>query len=120
MNSDLPASLMGGRARPCRLFADPFSSPVASFGEVSGMDSDVIPMAPLKQRGSLVFDDGHRSEIQEGDLKVIRKKYGIHSSVQMRSSLDFERASDGGPGEIDVFEAYLLAGFWGTIPSAHS
>ncbi|KAL0826725.1 hypothetical protein Bca101_050402 [Brassica carinata] len=52
-------------------------------------------MAPLKQRGSLVLDDGPRSEIQEGGLKVIRRKYGIHSSVQMRSSLEFERAPEG-------------------------
>ena len=105
MKSDLPASLVGGRVRPCRLFADPFSSHVASFGEVSETDSEAIPMAPLKQRGSLVLDDGPCSEIQEGGLKVIRRKYGIHSSVQMRSSLEFERAPDGGPGEIAIFEA---------------
>nr|VDD08825.1 unnamed protein product [Brassica oleracea] len=81
MKSDLPASLVGGRVRPCRLFADPFSSHVASFGEVSETDSEAIPMAPLKQRGSLVLDDGPCSEIQEGGLKVIRRKYGIHSSL---------------------------------------
>ncbi|KAF2597704.1 hypothetical protein F2Q68_00010250 [Brassica cretica] len=40
MNSDLPTSLVGGRVRPCRLFTDPFSSPVASFGEVSETDSE--------------------------------------------------------------------------------
>ncbi|KAF2581163.1 hypothetical protein F2Q68_00004964 [Brassica cretica] len=37
MNSDLPflpASLVGGRVKPRCLFADPFSSPVASHGEV--------------------------------------------------------------------------------------
>ena len=96
MNSDLPASLVGGRVRPCRLFTDPFLSPVASFGEVSETDSKVIPRAPLKQHGSLVLDDGPRSEIQEGSLKVIRMKYGIHSSVKMRSPLEFERAPDGG------------------------
>ncbi|KAL0815488.1 hypothetical protein Bca101_071932 [Brassica carinata] len=117
MNSDLPLSLVGGRVRPCCLFTDPFSSPVASFGEVSETDSEVIPRAHLKQRGSLVLDDGPRSEIQEGGVKVIRRKYGIHSSVQMRSSLDFERAHDGGPGEIAIFEAYLVAGFRGIVPS---
>ena len=103
--------------RPCCLFTDPFSSPVASFGEVSETDSEVIPRAPLKQRCSLVLDDGLRSEIQEGGVKVIRRKYGIHSSVQMRSSLEFERAHDGGPGEIAIFEAYLVAGFSGIVPS---
>ncbi|KAF3488761.1 hypothetical protein F2Q69_00053329 [Brassica cretica] len=41
MNSDLPTSLVGGRVRPCCLFTDPFSSPVASFGEVSETDSEV-------------------------------------------------------------------------------
>ena len=117
MKSDLPASLVGGRVRPCRLFADPFSSHVASFGEVSETDSEAIPMAPLKQRGSLVLDDGPCSEIQEGGLKVIRRKYGIHSSVQMRNSLEFERAPDGEPGEISIFEAYLIAGFRGIVPS---
>ncbi|KAF2555673.1 hypothetical protein F2Q68_00015458 [Brassica cretica] len=117
MNSDLPLSLVGGRVRPCCLFTDPFSSPVASFGEVSETDSEVIPRAHLKQRGSLVLDDGPRSEIQEGGVKVMRRKYGIHSSVQMRSSLEFERAHDGGPGEIAIFEAYLVAGFWGIVPS---
>ncbi|KAF3541168.1 hypothetical protein F2Q69_00022440 [Brassica cretica] len=91
---------------------DPFSSPVASFREVSETDSEAIPMAPLKQRGSLVLDDGPRSEIQEGGLKVIRRKYGIHSSVQMRSSLEFERAPDGGPGEIAIFEALVMAIPW--------
>ncbi|KAF3591481.1 hypothetical protein DY000_02021727 [Brassica cretica] len=117
INSDLPASLVGGRVRPCRLFADPFSSPVSSFGEVSETDSEAIPMAPLKQRDSLILDDDPRSEIQEGCLKVTRRKYGIHSSVQMRSSLEFERAPDRGPGEIAIFEAYLIAGFRGIIPS---
>ena len=102
MNSDLPTSLVGGRVKPCRLFADPFSSPVASFGEVSETDSDAILMAPLKQRGSFVLDDGPCSEIQEGGLKVIRRKYGIHFLVQMRSSLEFE---------------YLIAGFRGIVPS---
>ncbi|KAF3555766.1 hypothetical protein F2Q69_00013649 [Brassica cretica] len=76
-----------------------------------------IPMAPLKQRGSLVLDDGPHSEIQEGGLKVIQRKYGIHSSVQMGSSLEFERAPDGGPGEIAIFEAYLIAGFREIVPS---
>ncbi|KAL0816576.1 hypothetical protein Bca101_073020 [Brassica carinata] len=88
MNSDLPTSLVGGRVRPCRLFTDPFSSPVASFGEVSETDSEVI-----------------------------RRKYGIHSSVQMRSSLEFEHAPDGGPGEIAIFEAYLVASFRGIVTS---
>ena len=117
MNSDLPVSLVGGRVRPYRLFTDHFSSPVASFGEVSETDSEVIPRVPLKQRGSLILDDGPCFEIQEGGLKVIRRKYGIHSSVQMKSSLEFERAHDGGPGEIAIFEAYLVAGFQGIVPS---
>ena len=74
-------------------------------------------MAPLKQRGSFVLDDGPCSEIQEGGLKVIRRKYGIHSSVQMRSSSEFERAPDGGPSEIAIFEVYLISGFRGIVPS---
>ncbi|KAF2562728.1 hypothetical protein F2Q70_00017764 [Brassica cretica] len=117
MNSDFPASLVGGRVRPCRLFADPSSSLVASSGEVSETDNEAIPMAPSKRHGSLVLDDGPRSEIQEGGLKVIQRKYRIHSSVQMRSSLEFERAPDGGPGKIAIFEAYLIASFRGVVPS---
>nr|VDC66855.1 unnamed protein product [Brassica rapa] len=61
MNSDLPASFVGGRLRPCRL--------------------EAIPKAPLKQHESFTLDDGPRSEIPEGGLKAIRKKYGIHSSL---------------------------------------
>ncbi|KAF3565190.1 hypothetical protein DY000_02014982 [Brassica cretica] len=35
----------------------------------------------------------------------------------MRSPTEFERAPDGGPGEVAVYEAYLEAGFRGVIPS---
>ena len=35
----------------------------------------------------------------------------------MRSSLEFERAPDEGPGEIAIFEAYLIAGFRVIVPS---
>ena len=48
---------------------------------------------------------------------MIRRKYGIHSSVQMRSSSEFERAPDGGPSEIAIFEVYLISGFRGIVPS---
>ncbi|KAL0854293.1 hypothetical protein Bca101_059445 [Brassica carinata] len=34
----------------------------------------------------------------------------------MRSPLEFERAPDGGSGEIAIYEAYLVAGFRGIIP----
>ena len=118
MNSDLPslpASLVGGRVRPRCLFADPFSSPAASHGEVPEADNEAVPMAPSKQRCSYVLDDGPCSEIQEEDLMAIRRRYAIHSSVQMRSSSEFERAADGGPNEMAVIEAYLVAGFRGSF-----
>ena len=73
-------------------------------------------MSPLKQRERFTLDDDPRSEIREGGLKSIRKKYGIHSSVHMRSPSAFERAPDGGPGEIAIYEAYLVAGFRGIVP----
>ncbi|KAF2534742.1 hypothetical protein F2Q70_00029998 [Brassica cretica] len=117
MNSDLPTLFVGGRVRPCHLFADPFSSPIASFGTASKTGSEAIPMEPLKQHERFTLDDGPRSEIREGGLKAIRKKYGIHSSVHMRSPSEFERAPDVGPGEIAIYEAYLVAGFRGIIPS---
>ncbi|KAF2532572.1 hypothetical protein F2Q70_00029236 [Brassica cretica] len=66
--------------------------------------SEAIPMAPLKQRERFTLDDGPCSEIREGGLKAIQKKYGIHSSVHMRSPSEFKRAPDGGPGEIAIYE----------------
>ncbi|KAF3535393.1 hypothetical protein F2Q69_00023149 [Brassica cretica] len=120
MNSDLPsflASLVGGRVRPRCLFADPFSLTAASHREVPEADNEAILMAPSKQRCSYVLDDRPCSEIEEEDLMAIRRRYAIHSSVQMRSPSEFERAADRGPNEIAVFEAYLVAGFRGIIPS---
>ncbi|KAF2596862.1 hypothetical protein F2Q68_00010489 [Brassica cretica] len=120
MNSDLPsllASLVGGRVRPRCLFADPFSLTAASHREVPEADNEAILMAPSKQRCSYVLDDGPCSEIEEEDLMANRRRYAIHSSVQMRSPSEFERAADRGPNEIAVFEAYLVAGFRGIIPS---
>uniref|UniRef100_A0A0D3BVZ5 Uncharacterized protein n=1 Tax=Brassica oleracea var. oleracea TaxID=109376 RepID=A0A0D3BVZ5_BRAOL len=74
-------------------------------------------MAPLRRLLSCFFDDGPRSEIREGDLANIRRKYLIHPSVWIRSLTEFERAPDGGAGEVTVYEAYLEAGFRGVIPS---
>ncbi|KAL0796544.1 hypothetical protein Bca101_067921 [Brassica carinata] len=116
MNPDLPASFVGGHARPCRLSADPFSSPIASFGTASDAGSEAVPMAPLKQCDCFALNDGLRSKIRERDLEVIRRKYGIHPLVQMRSPSEFERAPDGGSGEIAIYEAYLVASFRGIIP----
>ncbi|KAG2275719.1 hypothetical protein Bca52824_058274 [Brassica carinata] len=74
-------------------------------------------MAPLRRLCSCFFDDGPRSEIQEGELANMRRKYAIHPSVGMRSPTEFERAPDGGAGEMAVYEAYMEAGFQGVIPS---
>ncbi|KAG2255651.1 hypothetical protein Bca52824_074945 [Brassica carinata] len=74
-------------------------------------------MAPLRRLCSCFFDDGLRSDIREGDLANIRRKCLIHPSVGMRSPTEFERAPDGGAGEVAVYEAYLEAGFRGAIPS---
>ena len=108
---------MGGHPRPRRLFTDPFSSPISSWGDVPEADSEAITMAPLRQRRSCFFDDGPRSEIREGDLADMRRKYAIHPSVGMRSPSEFERALDGGASEVAIYEAYLEAGFRGGIPS---
>ncbi|KAF2586057.1 hypothetical protein F2Q70_00036162 [Brassica cretica] len=112
-----PSSLVGGLPRPRRPFTDPFSSPVPSWGDVPEADSEAVPMAPLRRRRYCFFDDGPRSEIREGDLANMRRKYAIHPSVGMRSPTEFEHAPDGGAGEVAVYEAYLEAGFWGVIPS---
>ncbi|KAF3557670.1 hypothetical protein F2Q69_00012703 [Brassica cretica] len=45
------------------------------------------------------------------------RKYLIHPSVGMRSPTEFERAPNGGAGEVAIYEEYLEAGFRGAIPS---
>ena len=120
MNPELlmfPSSLVGGHPRPRRPFTDPFSSHVPSGGDVPEADSEAIPMAPLRRHHFCFFDDGPCSEIREGDMANMRRKYAIRPSVGMRSQIEFERARDGGAGEVAVYEAYLEAGFQGVIPS---
>ena len=109
--------LLEGRQKPRSNFTDTFSSPVPSWGDVPKADSEAVPMAPLRRRRSCFFDDGPRSEIREGDLDNMRRKYAIHPSVGMRSPTEFEHGPDGGAGEVAVYEAYLEAGFRGVIPS---
>ncbi|KAF3556688.1 hypothetical protein F2Q69_00012840 [Brassica cretica] len=119
MNPELlmfPSSLVGGRPRPRRPFTDPFSSPVPSWVDVPEADSEAVLVAPLRRRRSCFFDDGPRSDIREGDLVTMRRKYAIHPSVGMRSPTEFERAPYGGAGEVAVYETYLEAGFRGVIP----
>uniref|UniRef100_A0A0D3BGC2 Uncharacterized protein n=1 Tax=Brassica oleracea var. oleracea TaxID=109376 RepID=A0A0D3BGC2_BRAOL len=120
MNPELlsfPSSLVGGRTRLRRPFTDPFSSPIPSWGDVPEADSKAVPMAPLRRLRSCFYDDGPRSEIREGDLANMRRKYTIHPSVGMRSPTEFERAPDSRESEVAVYEVYLEAGFQGVIPS---
>ncbi|KAF3598669.1 hypothetical protein F2Q69_00035096 [Brassica cretica] len=120
MNPELlmfPSSLVGGRPMPRHPFTDSFSSHVPSWGDVPEADSEAVSMAPLSRRRSCFLDDVPRSEILEGDLANMRRKFTIHPSVGMRSPTKFERAPDGGAGEVAVYEAYLEASFWGVIPS---
>ncbi|WZZ44789.1 hypothetical protein YC2023_041048 [Brassica napus] len=74
-------------------------------------------MAPLRRLCSCFFNDGPHSEIREGDLDNMRRKYVIHPSGGMRSPTEFEHPPGGGAGEVAVYEAYLEASFWGVIPS---
>ncbi|KAF2596339.1 hypothetical protein F2Q68_00007764 [Brassica cretica] len=112
-----PASFLGERVRPRRLFVDPFSSPVPSWGNVPEAD-DAVPMAPLRQRRSLLpDDDGPYSEIREGKLAEIQRKYLISLFVGLGCSSEFERAPDGVINEMDIFEAYFEVGFRGFIHS---
>uniref|UniRef100_A0A0D3BH26 Uncharacterized protein n=1 Tax=Brassica oleracea var. oleracea TaxID=109376 RepID=A0A0D3BH26_BRAOL len=120
MNPELlsfPSSLVGGRPRPRRPFTNPFSSPIPSRGDVPEAGYEAVPMVPRRRLCSCFFDDGPRSEIRVGDLTKMRRKYVIHPSVGMRSPTEFERAPDGGSGEVADYEAYLEAGFQGVIPS---
>ncbi|KAF2576234.1 hypothetical protein F2Q70_00003798 [Brassica cretica] len=71
MNSDLPslpASLVGGRVRPRRLFADPFSSPATSHGEVPEADNEAILMI---LRASTRDDHRDRQSVDIGELESI-------------------------------------------------
>ncbi|KAF3563943.1 hypothetical protein DY000_02018067 [Brassica cretica] len=120
MNHDTPAfssSFVGGRTRPRRLSADPFSSSTSVWGEISEADNEAVPMAPLRQRRSNFLEDGPRSEIQEESLINIRKKFAIPPSVVMRCPSEFERAPDGGSDEIAIYETYLEASFRVGVPS---
>ena len=81
------------------------------MGDAPETDSEAVPMAPLRRLRSCFFDDGPRSEIRKGNLANMRRKYAIHPSVGMRSPTEFERAPDGGAGEVTVYEANLEAGF---------
>ena len=75
-------------------------------------------MSPLRQRRSLLSDDdGPCSEIPQGDLVEIRRKYSISPLVGLRCTSKFERSPDGGLNEMAIFEAYFKAGFRGFIPS---
>ncbi|KAL0847292.1 hypothetical protein Bca101_020538 [Brassica carinata] len=105
-----PGSLVGGHARPRRCSADPFSSPI------SGADREAIPMESLKYPRTYLLDDGPHSEIQEGDLMEIPRKYDIFPWVGIRCSYEYERAPDGGDNEMAVLEAYQETGFRGVIP----
>ncbi|KAL0753567.1 hypothetical protein Bca101_091235 [Brassica carinata] len=63
--SAFPASFVGGCMRPRRLFADPFSSSVPSWGNFLEAD-EAAPMAPLRQRCSYEFEralDGGMNEM---------------------------------------------------------
>ncbi|KAF3552051.1 hypothetical protein DY000_02007523 [Brassica cretica] len=117
ISSNWPQSNSSADFQPRRLFTDPFSSPIPSWGDVLEADNEAVPMAPLRRRRSCFFDDGPRSEVREGDLANIRRKYTIHPSVGMRSPSEFERAPDRGASEVAVYEANLEAGFRDVIPS---
>lgn len=105
--------------RPRRIFGDPFSSPIPSWGDVPEADDEAVLMALWRQRRSQLSEDydGPCSEIHEEELIEIRRKYSIPPSVELTCPTEFERVSDGGMSEIAIFEAYLEAGFRGGIHS---
>ncbi|KAG5393567.1 hypothetical protein IGI04_023530 [Brassica rapa subsp. trilocularis] len=103
-----PGPLMFSEEGPRHPFTNPFSSPIPSWGDVPEADSEAVPMAPLRRLCSCFFDDGLRSEIREGDLVNMRRKYVIHPLVGMRSPTEFERAPDGGSGRSIVFLQFFF------------
>ena len=49
------SSLVRGRARPRRPFADPFSSPVPSWGNVPEADSEVVRSDGSPEKAPFLF-----------------------------------------------------------------
>ncbi|KAL0854052.1 LOW QUALITY PROTEIN: hypothetical protein Bca101_059204 [Brassica carinata] len=92
-----------------------------SPGATLEASSEAVPRAPLRRQCFRLSDeeddDGPRSEVGEGDLVEIRRRYLIPESVEFRCAGEFERAPDGGTDEVAIFEAYIEAGFRGGIPS---
>ncbi|KAG2311467.1 hypothetical protein Bca4012_025924 [Brassica carinata] len=118
-SSELPSfpdSFVGGHAKPRRLPAEPFSSPIPTWVEVPEADCEAVPMAPLKHPRPYLHDDNPHSEIREEGLMEIQRKYGISPSVGIGCCSEYEHVPDGGNSEIAAFEAYLEAGFRGIIP----
>lgn len=106
-----PHSFVGGHMRPRHLFADSFSSPNPTWGEVPENINKAAPGAPVRHYHSYFPDNGPCSEIREEDLAEIRKKFIILPLAEMRCPSEFECIPDGGTNEIAVFEAFLEAGF---------
>uniref|UniRef100_M4F6Q2 Uncharacterized protein n=1 Tax=Brassica campestris TaxID=3711 RepID=M4F6Q2_BRACM len=74
-----PASFVGGRMRPRRLFADPFSSPVPSWGNFPEAD-EAVPMAPLRQRRSL-FPDNDDGGMNENSISEAYSEAGFRGFI---------------------------------------
>uniref|UniRef100_M4F1L5 Uncharacterized protein n=1 Tax=Brassica campestris TaxID=3711 RepID=M4F1L5_BRACM len=81
--------------RPRRIFGDPFSSPIPSWGDVPEADDEAVLMALWRQRRSQLSEDydGPCSEIHEEELIEIRRKYSIPPSVELTCPTEFELVS---------------------------
>lgn len=84
----IPASHVGGHARPRYLFGDPFASPILTPGATSRVGSEDAPMAPLRQCRFCSFgdegEDGPISDIRQEDMIGIRRKYSLPDLVELR------------------------------------
>ncbi|KAL0802372.1 hypothetical protein Bca101_057548 [Brassica carinata] len=116
-----PAPCVGGRAGPYHPSADLFSLPMMSPGATLEASSEAVPRAPLRHRRFHLSDeeddDGPRSDVGEGDLVEIRRRFLIPESVELRCAGEFERDLDGGTDEVAIFEVYREADSRGGILS---
>ncbi|KAL0734191.1 hypothetical protein Bca4012_010401 [Brassica carinata] len=109
----LTAERLGSRRR--------MDSPVSKLGSSSDPhdESGHKSLAPalLSFASQIPPLVGPTSSVGEKDLEDWRKSYSVPSSVVLRIPDPSERASNGTPEEIAIYEAFFKSGFRGDVPS---
>ena len=109
----LTAERLGSRRRT--------DSPVSKSGSSSDPHDESghksLAPAPLSYASPIPPLVGPTSSVGEKDLEDWRKSYSLPSSVVLRIPEPSERASNGTPEEIAIYEAFFESGFRGDVPS---